>query len=116
VPADDQGEMTGFMRLRGRWRTRCCASRRCAATPRARPTPRGPSWPAAVGVGVAGLALFAGAEPGRNGKTTGGLQAISDFMETNVPEAERARAGEVLMRILNGVLFELTQLAREQPG
>jgi cytochrome c biogenesis protein len=37
----------------------------------------------------------------------GGLQAISDFMEANVPEAERERAGEVLMRILNGTLFEL---------
>jgi cytochrome c biogenesis protein len=45
-----------------------------------------------------------------------GLQAISDFMETNVPEAERARAGDVLIRILNGVLFELTQLTRERAG
>ncbi|MDP3825875.1 MAG: cytochrome c biogenesis protein ResB, partial [Polaromonas sp.] len=45
-----------------------------------------------------------------------GLQAISDFMETNVPEGERSRAGEVLVRILNGVLFELVQLTREQSG
>jgi cytochrome c biogenesis protein len=37
-------------------------------------------------------------------------------MEANVPEAERSRAGEVLMRILNGTLFELAQLTRENAG
>lgn len=37
-------------------------------------------------------------------------------MEANVPEAERARAGEVLVRILNGTLFELAQLTRERAG
>ncbi len=69
------------------------------------------------------LALFAGS--GIDGastvsaagtKKTAGLQAISDFMETNVPEAERNRAGEVLIRILNGTLFELTQMTRKQAG
>jgi cytochrome c biogenesis protein len=51
-----------------------------------------------------------------DGKPNGGLQAISHFMEASVPEAERERAGEVLVRILNGVLFELAQLSREQAG
>ena len=37
-------------------------------------------------------------------------------MEGNVPEAERNRAGEVLVRILNGVLFELAQITREDAG
>ncbi len=67
------------------------------------------------------LALFAGASPDAapaggtpNAKTPAGLQAISNFMEVNVPEAERERAGDVLIRILNGVLFELTQMTREQ--
>ena len=50
------------------------------------------------------------------GPQTAGLQAISDFMEVNVPEAERSRAGEVLVRILNGVLFELVSMSREQAG
>ena len=50
------------------------------------------------------------------GQTSAGLQAISDFMEANVPEAERSRAGEVLVRILNGVLFELVSMSREQAG
>jgi cytochrome c biogenesis protein len=62
------------------------------------------------------LGLFAGASPGKDGAAKGGLQAISEFMETNVPEAERSRAGEVLVRILSGTLFELTQLTREQHG
>jgi len=39
---------------------------------------------------------------------------VSEFIDTNVPEAERARAGEVLVRILNGALFELAQLSRER--
>ena len=37
----------------------------------------------------------------------GGLQAVSSFLEANVPEAERERASDVLVRILNGTLFEL---------
>ena len=37
-------------------------------------------------------------------------------METNVPEAERERAGTVLVRILNDVLFEVLNLGREGAG
>ncbi len=117
VPADDQGEMTGFMQLSAALADpvlREQAVRRYAvrATDPARPELAGQLAASALRA----VALFAGAEPGRDGKTTGGLQAISDFMETNVPEAERARAGEVLIRILNGVLFELAQMARERAG
>ncbi|MFM8591239.1 MAG: cytochrome c biogenesis protein ResB, partial [Limnohabitans sp.] len=59
------------------------------------------------------LGLFAGLEP-VNGQSAGGLQALADFMDANVPEAERQRAGEMFVRILNGVLFELDTVAREQ--
>lgn len=62
------------------------------------------------------LALFAGTGKAQDGKPQGGLPAIADFMEINVPEAERSRAGEVLVRILNGTLFELAQVARERAG
>jgi cytochrome c biogenesis protein len=44
------------------------------------------------------------------------LQAVSDFIETNVPEAERSKAGDVLIRILNGALFELVQISHERAG
>ena len=69
------------------------------------------------------LALFAGADAAlaadKNAVKAGsvsGLQAISDFMEVNVPAGERDRAGEVLVRILNGTLFELTQMTRLADG
>ena len=62
------------------------------------------------------LGLFAGTGTAQDGKPQGGLPAIADFMELNVPEAERSRAGEVLVRILNGTLFELAQVARERAG
>src|SRR5690606_4410927 len=60
------------------------------------------------------LALFAGADAGAS--QVGGLQAVSEFLEANVPEDERPRAGEVLVRILNGALFELAQQSRERAG
>jgi cytochrome c biogenesis protein len=48
-------------------------------------------------------------------RPAGGLQALADFMET-VPEGDRERISEVLLRILNGSLFELHNLARELNG
>ena len=62
------------------------------------------------------LELFAGASDrkGEDGKPLAGLQAVSNFMESNVPEAERERAGEVLVRILNGALYQLAQQVRAQ--
>ena len=62
------------------------------------------------------LDLFAGDPVGTVGQATGGLQAVADFMEASVPEGEREKAGDVLIRILNGALFELAQLTREQAG
>jgi cytochrome c biogenesis protein len=118
VPADDQGGLDGFLQLRAALLDpglRELAVRRYAqkVTDASRPQL---AVQLAASAGRA-LALFAGADavsPG--GKPTGGLQAISDFMEANVPEAERARAGEVLVRILNGALFELAQITRERAG
>ena len=60
------------------------------------------------------LALFAG--DSGSARVGGGLQAVADFIDANVPAAERNKAGEVLIRILNGVLFELAQLNREKAG
>jgi len=117
VPADDQGNLDGFLRLRAGLMdpaTRELAVRRYAA----RATdPSRPELARQLGASaLRAMSLFSGSEAGPGGKATGGLQAISDFMDANVPEAERARAGEVLVRILNGVLFELAQLTRERAG
>ena len=67
--------------------------------------------------GSRALALFAGVlDSGGANPKVGGLQAISDFLEARVPEAERARAGEVLVRLLHGVIYELIQIDREHAG
>jgi cytochrome c biogenesis protein len=123
VPADDEGKVDGFMHLRA---TLLDPKQREKAVQRYAAKATDPKRPelAQQLAGSAGraLALFAGEQGAAGGfkipgaKATAGLQAISDFMEANVPEAERARAGEVLIRILNGTLFELLQMTREQNG
>ncbi|MDD2546784.1 MAG: cytochrome c biogenesis protein ResB [Burkholderiaceae bacterium] len=116
APADDQGQLDGFVQLRAALADpaqRAQAVRRyvAQAIDPARTDLAEPLSQSALRA----LNLFAGSQ-GADGKWLGGLQAISDFMEANVPEAERARAGEVLVRILNGVLFELAQITRERAG
>ena len=112
--------MDGFVRLRAALADAALRERGGAsATSRAgRPIRRGPSWREQLRASAGrALALFAGAERAKaDAASTGGWQAIAEFMEANVPEAERARAGEVLVRILNGALFELANLSREQAG
>jgi cytochrome c biogenesis protein len=117
VPADDKGELDRLhaSECRAGWirPARDLAVRRYAARP---PTLRGPNWPAVGRLCRACPGAVCRRRTRARRQDRGGLQAISDFMETNVPEAERARAGDVLIRILNGVLFELAQLTRERAG
>ncbi|MGP1681347.1 MAG: cytochrome c biogenesis protein ResB, partial [Giesbergeria sp.] len=106
APADDSDSIDGFLRLR-----------QALADPKAREQAVARYVKQAVEPGRTelaaqlqqsaerALALFAGTgEPidKASGRFTGGLPAIAQFMEDNVPEAERPRAGEVLVRILNG--------------
>ncbi|WP_395024087.1 cytochrome c biogenesis protein ResB [Comamonas odontotermitis] len=116
VPADDQSSWRGFMRLKT-----------ALQDPAMREAAVGRYVEASVAPGRAelreqlhasalkALTIFAGATNDK-GERVAGLQAISDFMEQNVPEAERPKASEVLVRILNGVLFELMQSARAADG
>lgn len=120
IPVDTEGGMETFLRLRAALADpaqRELAVRRYASQAIGRDRPELAQQLAASASRA--LALFAGsgtdAAAAGSGKTAG-LQAISDFMEANVPEAERNRAGEVLVRILNGALFELAQMTREQAG
>jgi cytochrome c biogenesis protein len=117
VPADEQGNAGGFFRLKAALADpalRELAVRRYAAKAVDATRPELAQQLAASATRA--LALFAGAEAAPGSKNPGGLQAVADFMEANVPENERARAGEVLVRILNGTLFELAQLSRERAG
>jgi cytochrome c biogenesis protein len=117
VPADAQGSTEEFFRLRAALADpalRTLAVRRYAA--RMVDPARKDLTPQLSASALRALALFSGAEPVPGSRAVGGLQAVADFMEGNVPEGERERAGEMLVRILNGTLFELLQVARERAG
>jgi len=129
VPADQEGSMTTFLVTRAALadgRLRDEAVRRYVR--QAIAADRSDLAAQLTASASRALGLFAGAEsvaprvgpradaPAQTDKPVAGLQAISDFMEINVPEAERSRAGEVLVRILNGVLFELVSMSREKAG
>ncbi len=116
VPSDAEGSMDTFLRLRVALADpalREQAARRYVATAvdASRPDLREPLMQSALRA----LEMYAGTTDAA-GVKIGGLQAIARFMEENVPEAERTRASEVLVRILNGVLFEMAQSLREKNG
>jgi len=124
VPADDQDSLDGFVRLRTALTDPVQRARAVARyVARAADTSNPQMTQALAASAGRALDLFAGVDPSLEGlqpadqkAPLGGLQAVSRFMEVNVPEAERERAGEVLVRILNGSLFELLQLSREAAG
>ena len=47
---------------------------------------------------------------------TKGYQSVAAFIEKGVPEAERERAADIFVRLLNGAAFEAWQLRREKDG
>ncbi|MFZ5527325.1 MAG: cytochrome c biogenesis protein ResB [Pseudomonadota bacterium] len=126
VPADDQMQLTGWLRLR---EALADAGMRQQAVQRF--STRGADGQ--PGELVAQLALssqrvlelYAGvhnvvdpaqADGAPQAAPTAGFQALTDFIEKAVPEAERERASATLIRILNGTLFELLNVAREHDG
>lgn len=116
LPADEDGSMQGFLQLRDALHD---ADMRARAVRRYVALAVDPQRPELAGQlsesASRALGLFAGTEK-VNGREVSGLQAVSDFIESAVPEAERERAADVLLRILNGSLFQLNALAREAAG
>jgi cytochrome c biogenesis protein len=132
IPVDDQDGLDGFVRLRAalddpQLREQAVHRYATSAVEGGRPE----LAEALAASATRALGLFAGAErvgttalqPVADGtavakprEVVGGLQAVSAFLENNVPQAERERASDVLVRILNGTLFELMQLSRERAG
>ncbi len=123
IPADDKDSIDGWSRLRAALadpalRAKAAARYVALATPADKPEMAAQLTTTAERA----LALFAGAESARPKDNTdpsrpaGGLQAISDFIESSVPAPDRGRISEVLLRILNGSLFELLGLTREGAG
>jgi len=116
IPADEQGGLSGWLRLRqgladAGLRERAAGRYADGATPADKPLMR----PQLTATARRALDLFAGLDGGKPGQI-GGLAALSQFIDREVPEAERARVSEVLLRILNGSLFELHKLQRAQAG
>lgn len=119
IPADEQSSLDGWLRLRqglldAPTRDRAARLYAEAATPSDKPQ----MLPQLQATALRALTLFAGAErPSKPGDAAlGGLPALSQFIETEVPAGERQRVSEVLLRILNGSLFELYKLSRSQAG
>ncbi|WP_036596249.1 cytochrome c biogenesis protein ResB [Ottowia thiooxydans] len=116
LPADDQGSMQGFLRMRAALLDPAQRERAVRLyVSKAVDSDRPELADQLAGSAARALGLFAGEEVVK-GERKGGLQAISDFMEEAVPEAEREKAAGVLLRILNGTLLELNGLARESQG
>lgn len=118
VPADENGSMDGFTRMRDALADDALRARAVERYVARASDPQRPELAEQLRASTTrALALFAGTERVKADATSkGGWQAIAEFMETNVPEAERARAGAVLVRILNEVLFEVLNLSRERAG
>lgn len=113
IPADDNDSVEEWMRLRAAIQTpalRALAAERYAlrAMPQARE---------ASGIlirqlqesALKGMSIFAG-----DGKEAGYL-AVSRFIE-RIPVAEQEKAADIFMKILNGSLWDLWQVAREKDG
>ena len=121
VPADENMRMDGWLRLRaalGDAGRRDEAARRFAlgAAPAGRPEVAEQLQMSARRA----LELFSGAvypvppQPGQPEPPTGGLAALSTFIEAAVPEAQREATAATLIRILNGSLLELYQMSRAE--
>lgn len=116
IPADDQRSVADWMRLRAALQSSAMrgeAARRFAAV----------SMPgddkATLRKQLAESAqramdLFAGATRSSADAPPGGFTAIAAFLEKSVPQSEQQKAADVLLKILNGSMWELWQLAREQ--
>ena len=117
MPADENGALDGWLRLRqamadAKLRDTAAHAYAVSATPPGQPQ----LTPQLQVTAQRALTLFSGAAAKPGDEVRGGLPALSQFIEKEVPEAERQRVSEVLLRILNGSLFELNQLAREHAG
>lgn len=64
------------------------------------------------------LNLFAGADangaPSANGQINGGFQSIAAFIDKSVPKGEQEKAAGLLMRMLEGAMWDVWQMSREQ--
>ncbi|AOY97906.1 cytochrome C biogenesis protein ResB [Cupriavidus sp. USMAHM13] len=115
IPADDQGSVADWMRLRAALQDRGMrgeAARRFAQASMPgedKATLRTQLAESALRA----LDLFAGASRPAPDAPPGGFAAVAAFLEKTVPQAEQQKAADVLLKILNGSMWELWQISRE---
>jgi cytochrome c biogenesis protein len=110
IPADDEHSVREWMSLRAGLSDpalRARAAERYAR--RAMPQGSGEVRSQLQASAQKGLEIFAGDDK------AAGFFAISKFLE-KVPEAEQTKAADIFMKILNGTMWELWQLVREEHG
>jgi cytochrome c biogenesis protein len=113
IPADENDSVEEWMRLRAAIlnpEMRAEAARRYAA--RALPDDRANAGNLRAQLqesALKGMTIFAGDEK------KSGFVAVSEFLE-RVPPAEQEKAAEVFMKIFNGSMWDLWQVAREKDG
>jgi len=117
IPADTQGTMDDWLRLKTALADPAARSQAAQRYGKAAaPDDKKDMAEQLQASALRALSLFAGAEHSQGREASSGLQALHDFIEANVPEADRLRTSEVLLRILNGAMYELMGVARERAG
>jgi cytochrome c biogenesis protein len=109
VPLDDDSRLDGFWLLRKALldeRARSAAAQRFARTAMSSGSLATTMRERVVESAERVLAIFA----------QRGYQAVAEFLERAVPEAEREQAAEVYLRVLQGAAWEAWQGARERSG
>jgi cytochrome c biogenesis protein len=120
IPADAQGTVNDWMRLRAALQNpvmRSEAARRFAQLSMPGED-RAQLRQQLTESAQRALDLFAGstAAKGASSDAQGGFAAMAAFLQKSVPEGEREKAADVLMKIINSSMWELWQLARAQDG
>ncbi len=114
IPADDNDSVTEWMRLRAALHNKAlrekAADRFAASALPASMANSGDMRQQIQASAANSLAIFAG-----NGQDAG-FVAISRYLEQKIPAADQAKAADVMIKILNGSLWNLWMLAREQDG
>ncbi len=105
VPADAQGAMAGFARLRAALADP--AMRRAAAQ---RFAAAGTSSPADA------TALQAAAQHALDTFAGGGLQGVADVLQANTPSGQLKHAADMVVRLIGASMAELNDLARQRDG
>ena len=105
IPADDHGSVKEFMLLRA-----------ALADPAMRRQAAENFVQSYRGTAVEQKALQTSAERALDTFASGGLGAISEFLERNVPKAEQQRAADIIARLLSSSVAELYRLTRERAG